>query len=97
VILGLIEDQRAQGRSVGSIYRVLRDQNIQVAEWTYRTWKRAQPSTRDLQDAVIIDAILPARVDAAGGASPESMYGRRKMTALLRLQGYKAVARRWVG
>ncbi|WP_091699693.1 IS3 family transposase [Micrococcus terreus] len=94
VILGFIEDQRAQGRSVGSICQVLREQGVRVAERTYRAWKRAQPSARDVEDAVIIDAILAARVDAAGGASPESMYGRRKMTALLRRQGLAVSARR---
>lgn len=94
MILGFIEDQRAQGRSVGSICQVLREQGVRVAERTYRAWKRAQPSTRDLQDAVIIDAILTARGDAHGGASPESMYGRRKMTALLRRQGYEVSTRR---
>ncbi|SFV25125.1 Transposase InsO and inactivated derivatives [Micrococcus terreus] len=94
MILGFIEDQRAQGRSVGSICQVLREQGVRVAERTYRAWKRAQPSARDVEDAVIIDAILAARVDAAGGASPESMYGRRKMTALLRRQGLAVSARR---
>lgn len=82
---------------------MLREQGLQIAERTYRSWKRAQPSTRDHQDAVIIDAILTARVDAGGGASPESMYGRRKMTALLRRQGLEVSARRvdrlmrWLG
>ena len=60
---------------------------MRVAERTYRAWKRAQPSARDLADAVVIDAILAARVDEHGQATPESMYGRRKMTALLRRQG----------
>ena len=73
---------------------MLREQGLQIAERTYRSWKRARPSTRDHQDAVIIDAILTARVDAGGGASPESMYGRRKMTALLRRQGLEVSARR---
>ncbi|EYT54165.1 transposase [Kocuria sp. UCD-OTCP] len=94
MILDFIEDQRAKGRSVGSICTVLREQGLQIAERTYRSWKRARPSTRDHQDAVIIDAILTARVDAGGGASPESMYGRRKMTALLRRQGLEVSARR---
>ncbi len=55
-----------------------------VAERTYRAWKRAQPSGRDLADAVVIDAIRTVRVNAKGEPTPESMYGRRKMTALLR-------------
>ena len=68
---------------------------MQVAERTYRAWKRAQPSARDLADALVIDAILAARVDERGQATPESMYGRRKMTALLRRQGL-AVSKRQV-
>ena len=66
-----------------------------VAERTYRAWKRARPSNRDLADAVIIDAIRAARVNAKGEATPESMYGRRKMTAMLRRQGL-AVSKRQV-
>ena len=62
---------------------------MQVAARTYRAWKRAEPSRRDYADAIVIDAILAARVDEKGQASPESMYGRRKMTALLRRRGFK--------
>ena len=67
---------------------------MQVAARTYRAWQRAEPSHRDLEDAVIIDAILTARVDDKGQPSPESMYGRRKMTALLRRQGLTVSMRR---
>ncbi len=67
---------------------------MQVAARTYRSWKTALPSFRDLEDAVIIDAILAARVDENGKATPESMYGRRKMTALLRRQGLTVSKRR---
>jgi len=73
---------------------VLREQGVPVAERTYRAWKRAQPSTRDLTDAVIIDAVLATRVNAHGSDSPESLYGRRKVTALLRRQGHDVSARR---
>jgi putative transposase len=95
LILVFIEEQRTKGRSVGSICRVLREQGVPVAERTYRSWKRAQPSDRDLADAVVIDAIRAVRVNAKGEATPESMYGRRKMTALLRRQGL-AVSKRQV-
>lgn len=94
MILAFIEEQRALGRSVGSICGVLREQGVKVAERTYRAWKRAQPSTRDMQDAVLIDAILAARIDENGELTPESMYGRRKMTALLRRQGLNVSRRR---
>ncbi|MGO3321123.1 MAG: IS3 family transposase [Microbacterium gubbeenense] len=93
MILAFIEEQRAKGRSVGSICKVLREQGVPVAERTYRAWKRAQPSNRDLADAVVIDAIRAARVNANGEATPESMYGRRKMTALLRRQDLPASKR----
>lgn len=82
------------GRSVGSICRVLREQGVRVAERTYRAWRHAQPSVRDVEDAVVIDAILSVRVNEAGELSPESMYGRRKMTALLRRQGLNVSLRR---
>lgn len=68
--------------------RVLRQQGVPVAERTYRAWRHAQPSDRDRSDALIIDAIRAARVTAAGQPTPESMYGRRKLTALLRRSGH---------
>jgi len=59
---------------------------VPVTERIYRAWKHAQPSTSDLTDAVVIDAIRAARVNEKVEVSPESMYGRRKVTALLRRQ-----------
>jgi len=88
LIVGFIDEQRAKGRAVESVCEVLREQDVQVAARTYRAWKRAQPSRRDLADAVIIDALL-ATVD-----TPEGMYGRRKMTAYLRRQGHDVSQRR---
>lgn len=61
---------------------------MQVAARTYRAWKRAEPSDRDLEDAVIIDALL-ATVGTA-----EGMYGRRKMTAFLARRGLPVSKRR---
>jgi len=61
---------------------------VQVAARTYRAWKRAEPSDRDLEDAVIIDALL-ATVGTA-----EGMYGRRKMTAFLARRGLPVSKRR---
>ncbi|BAU31675.1 IS3 family transposase [Microcella alkaliphila] len=58
-----------------------------VAERTYRGWTRAQPSQRDIDDAHLIEAIRVARVGDKGEPTPESLYGRRKMTALLRRHG----------
>jgi len=68
---------------------------VPVAERTYRAWKHAQPSDRDLADAVVIDTIRAVRINEKGEATPESMYGRRKMTALLRRQDL-AVSKRQV-
>ncbi len=61
---------------------------MEVAARTCRAWKRAEASTRDRSDAIIIDALL------ATATAPESMYGRRKMTASLRRQGHDVSARR---
>nr|WP_272905715.1 IS3 family transposase [Sediminivirga luteola] len=47
-----------------------------------------------MEDAVVIDAILAARVDERGRLMPESMNGRRKMTALLRRRGLTVSKRR---
>lgn len=42
----------------------------------------------------MIDVIRAARINAQGEAMPESLYGRRKMTALLRRQGLTVCSRR---
>lgn len=94
MIVAFIDEQRAKGRAVEPVCQVLREQGVQVAARTYRAWRTAPPSNRDLEDAVIIDAILAARIDENGKPTPESMYGRRKMTALLRRQGVPVSKRR---
>jgi putative transposase len=87
LILGFIEEQRAKGRAVESVCQVLRSQGVQVAARTYRAWKRARPSARDIADATIVDALRSTNT------KPESLYGRRKMTAWLRRQGHRASSR----
>lgn len=82
MILGFIEGQRVKGRAVESVCKVLREQGVQIAARTYRSWKRARPSVRDVSDAVVVD-VLRSTVGA-----PEGMYGRRKMTAHLRRLGH---------
>lgn len=77
---------RAAGYRVESICAVLREQGVQVAPRTYHNWKTAVPSARTVTDAELTDA-LRATVD-----TPEGMYGRRKMTAYLRRQGYQVAA-----
>lgn len=65
-----------------------------VAERTYRGCKRARPSQRDIDDAHLIEAIRAARVSDKGEAALESLYGRRRMAALLRWRGIAAFSRR---
>lgn len=88
MIASFIDEQRAKGRAVEPVCRVLREQGVQVAARTYRAWRHAGPSARDLEDAVIIDALL------ATVGTPEGMYGRRKMTAFLRRRGLPVSKRR---
>ncbi len=67
---------------VESIYRVLREQGVQVAARTYRHWKKEVPALRTVTDAQILNALYELR------GTPESLYGRRKMVAHLRRQGH---------
>lgn len=97
--MAFIDAQRGEGHAVESICRVLSEQGCQVAARTYRAWKSPsrEIAARTVSDAVIVDAIrsLSTTTDRQGRvrATPESMYGRRKMTALLRRTGHPQVAR----
>ena len=90
MIFAFIDDQRAAGHAVESICRVLCEQGCQIAARTYRSWK--QPgrtvAARTITDAQVIDAVrgLAWTTNAAGKRvlAPEGLYGRRKMTALIR-------------
>lgn len=91
--MGFIDSQRELGHAVESICRVLTSQGCRIAARTYRAWKHAAAPTRGEVDlAHTINAILDAirTVDAEGRRklTPEGLYGRRKMTALLRRQGH---------
>jgi hypothetical protein len=57
-----------------------------VAPRTHRNWKTAAPSARTVIDAGLTDALR------ATIGTPEGIYGRRKMTAYLRRQGYRVAA-----
>ena len=59
MIVAFIDEQRAQGRAVESVCRVLREQGLQVAARTYRAWHRAnQPvADRTVTDAIVVDAV----------------------------------------
>lgn len=74
---------RVRGFRVESICRVLSEHGVQVAPRTYRNWKTATPSDRTVTDAELTDALR------ATVGTPEGMYGRRKMAAHLRRQGYR--------
>ena len=82
---------RGDGLAVETICQVLREQGVQVAARTYRAWSSPtrQVAARTVRDAVVVDAIRALRVDDQGRPTPESLYGRRKMTALLRRRGLR--------
>jgi transposase InsO family protein len=91
VIVAFIDDQRAQGHAVESICRVLREQGLQIAARTYRSWTRPhrRVAARTVSDAMVADAVrdLAWTTDPRTGfpkLTPEGLYGRRKMTALVR-------------
>ncbi|MGO9159055.1 IS3 family transposase [Mycobacterium sp.] len=83
LICGFIDQMRARGFRVESICRVLSEHGVRVAPRTYRNWTTAAPSDRTVSDAQLTDALR------ATVGTPESMYGRRKMTAYLRRQGHR--------
>ncbi len=90
MILAFVDEQRAQGHAVESICRVLREQGLQIAARAYRSWTAPQRivAARTLTDAVVLDAVRDAAwtINAAAVRvmTPEGLYGRRKMTALIR-------------
>jgi transposase InsO family protein len=88
--MGFIDTMRAEGHAVESTCRVLREQGCQVAARTYRSWKQPDRAVaeRTVTDAIVVDLVrdLAWRVDEQGRRrlTPEGLYGRRKMTALVR-------------
>ncbi len=90
-MMGFIDTMRAEGHAVESICRVLREQGCQIAARTYRAWRRGAVAARTVTDAQVADAVREAAwttVEVAGRQlrklTPEGLYGRRKMTALIR-------------
>jgi transposase InsO family protein len=90
LIVAFIDGMRAEGHAVESVCRVLRERGCQIAARTYRLW--AQPD-RVLADRVLSDAVVEDKVRALAWTvdergcrrlTPEGLYGRRKMTALVR-------------
>ena len=88
--MGFIDTMRADGHAVESICRVLREQGCGVAARTYRSWKQSgrRVADRTITDAQVVDAIRGiawTTVDQGRRKlTAEGLYGRRKMTALLR-------------
>ncbi|WP_431711862.1 hypothetical protein [Glutamicibacter uratoxydans] len=80
---------RSEGHAVESICVVLRQQGVRVAARTYRAWKTRLPALRAIEDAKIIDTLRGLNIrDAKGRPRPEILYGRLKMTAWLRRNGF---------
>jgi putative transposase len=95
--MAFIDSLRAEGHAVESICRVLCEQGCQIAARTYRAWRAArQPAARTVSDAMVINAIFDASftTDSQGRRrlTPEGLYGRRKMTAYLRRNGFPDIA-----
>lgn len=88
--MGFIDTMRSEGHAVESICRVLREQGCQVAARTYRSWKQPGRAVADrtITGAIVVDRVrdLAWTVDRRGRRrlAPEGLYGRRKMTALVR-------------
>ena len=74
--MGFIDTMRGEGFAVETVCAVLREQGVQVAARTYRSWRTPD---RQVAERTV--------TDAQGNPTPESLYGRRKMTALLRRKG----------
>lgn len=81
---------RTKGLAVESICRVLREQGCRIAARTYRSWKarRGRVAARTVGDARVVHEVrAKAWTDPDEGPRrlrPEGLYGRRKMTVLVR-------------
>ena len=92
MIVGFIDQMRTQGYAVESVILVLREQGVEIAARTYRSWRRGRVSSRMVTDAMVVDAVRDTAwitVTLADGTTkrkmtPEGLYGRRKMTAHIR-------------
>jgi hypothetical protein len=90
--MGFIDQMRAEGLAVESTVRVLREQGVKVAARTYRAWRQCRVAVRTVTDAMVQDAVRDAAWTTeplTDGSTrrkmtPEGLYGRKKMTALMR-------------
>ena len=80
--MGFIDTMRSEGHAVESTCAVLTEHGCPVAARTYRAWKsRSVVAARTVSDAIVVDKLRALQ------GTPESLYGRRKMTAYLRRDG----------
>jgi putative transposase len=94
LIVAFIDECRHAGHAVESICRVLTSQGCQIAARTYRSWASDTQTVADrtVTDAIVMNAVRDAAwtIDDHGPMvgvrrlTPEGLYGRRKMTALIR-------------
>lgn len=91
MMMGFIDTMGDEGPAVESICGVLREQGCQIAARTYRAGRGGAAAVRTVSDARVQDAVREASwttVEIAGRQvrkrTPEGLYGRRKMTALIR-------------
>lgn len=90
MICGFIDKMRGTGHAVESVCRVLSSQGCQIAARTYRSWTQPDRPVADraLSDALVADTVrdLAWKLDEDGRRrlTPEGLYGRRKMTALVK-------------
>lgn len=91
--MGFIDAMRVEGYAVESICRVLRGQGCQIAARTFRSWRASNRAVaaRTMTDAHVQNTIraLAWKPDHQGRRklTPEGLYGRRKMLALVRRRG----------
>ncbi|MEV6259074.1 IS3 family transposase [Nocardia sp. NPDC051929] len=93
LIAAFTDQMRAAGHAVESILIALNTAGLKIAARTLRAWCAPagpgnRPAARTVTDALIQDAIrtLAFTTNAAGQRvlTPEGLYGRRKMLALIR-------------
>ena len=91
-MMGFIDQMRSEGHAVESIIRVLREQGVKIAARTYRAWRAGRVSARTVTDALVEGAVRDTawrdvvQLDGTKRRrmTPEGLYGRKKMTALIR-------------
>jgi len=89
MIVEFIDTQRRCGHRISLVCKVLGEFGIRFSERAYRKARSRPPAARDLDDAVVVEALLATRrADPVTGRLPkERFYGRRKMTRWLRRRG----------